>query len=165
MEYYPAQAQNGVVFTMTVFPGYVAWKSLVPGPSSNGYSYITNDADLILAEGNALPGSWKWFPISGAATQAMQAQAAAKWAGVTYNGVSGGSPSANIPNASKAVTSLDSGINAVGDFTNKLSEGNTWVRIAEGILGIVLIAIALAHATGIDNDVTKALKTGAKVAV
>lgn len=57
-----------------------------------------------------------------------------------------------------------SGINAVGDFANKLTQGNTWLRIAEGLLGIVLIGVALAKLTGVDNAVNKAVGTAVKVA-
>lgn len=143
---------------MTTFPGYIAWKSILPGPSSSGYSYITNDADLLVAEANAQPGSWKWFPVTSTNSQATEAQAAASWAGVTYNGTSGGSPSANIPDATSAVTSVDSGINSVGDFFEKLSEGNVWLRAAEALLGIVLIAVALGKITGAGEIAKDAIK-------
>lgn len=69
----------------------------------------------------------------------------------------------HIPGVS-TIMSVDSGINAVGDFFGKLSEGNLWLRIAEAALGIMLIAVALAKITGADNVVVSAVKTGAKVA-
>lgn len=56
-----------------------------------------------------------------------------------------------------------SGINAVGDFANKLTQANTWLRIAEGLLGIVLIGVALAKLTGVDNAVKQAAVGAAKV--
>lgn len=49
---------------------------------------------------------------------------------------------------------------SVGQFLSKLNERQTWVRIAEGTLGIVLIAVALGHITGAGTKtpVMKALK-------
>lgn len=40
-----------------------------------------------------------------------------------------------------------SGLAAIGDFFGRLSQGATWIRVAEGLLGIVLIAIGLARIT------------------
>jgi hypothetical protein len=50
-----------------------------------------------------------------------------------------------------------SGVNAIGDFFNKLSEANTWLRIAEGLLGGILIAVSLAKLSGVENVVSKAV--------
>lgn len=58
-----------------------------------------------------------------------------------------------------------SGVNAIGDFFNKLGQANTWIRVAEVVLGIALIGIGIAHATGTDNAISRAVKTTAKVAV
>jgi hypothetical protein len=104
---------------------------------------------------------------------ATQAQAAAKPynANVAQNAamaqikaesdIVGGSQ--NAPAAiGSGVSSVSSGINAVGDFFNRLSEGNTWLRIAEATLGIVLIAIALGKITGVDNGIKTVAKVAAK---
>jgi hypothetical protein len=56
-----------------------------------------------------------------------------------------------------------SGIDAVGNFFNKLSEGNMWLRIGEFAIGAILVGVALAHLTGTDNAIAKTLRTGAKV--
>lgn len=63
------------------------------------------------------------------------------------------------------VEALHTGIDAVGAFFNRLTEGNTWLRIAEGTLGIILIAVALAKLTGADNVIAKTATTAAKAAV
>jgi hypothetical protein len=61
------------------------------------------------------------------------------------------------------VSQLDSGVNAVGDFFNKLSDGNLWIRIAEGLLGLLLVGIAMGKLTGVDQKITQAVSTAAKV--
>lgn len=100
------------------------------------------------------------------ATQA-EAQAAINSHGgaKAYNAATaaGGLGSGAIGPAGNAAQTVYSGVNAVGDFFNKLSEGNTWLRIAEAILGIALIGIALAKLTGADNVVAKGVTTAAKV--
>lgn len=65
-----------------------------------------------------------------------------------------GGANANILNpataAKAAVTGAAAsipGVQQIGDFFSTLAEGNTWIRIAEGLLGIVLIAIGLARIT------------------
>jgi hypothetical protein len=65
--------------------------------------------------------------------------------------------------ATAVAESQFSGITAVGDFANKLTQANTWLRIAEGLLGLVLIGVALAKLTGADNAISKAAVTAAKV--
>jgi hypothetical protein len=47
------------------------------------------------------------------------------------------------------------GLEAIGAFFNKLSEANTWLRIGEGFLGVILIAVGLAKLTGVENFITK----------
>jgi hypothetical protein len=58
-------------------------------------------------------------------------------------------------NPLNAVMAPFKGLEAVGAFFNKLSEANTWLRIGEGLLGIVLIAVGLAKLTGVENFITK----------
>jgi hypothetical protein len=50
------------------------------------------------------------------------------------------------------------GINAVGNFFNKLSEGNVWLRIGEFVLGAALLAVALGKLTGVDTGVINVAK-------
>lgn len=110
---------------------------------NNASGTIQRQSNPVLAEGLAQSG-WTGFP-----TETL-AKAFAN------NGIAG--------QAKKVAQSAYGGINAVGDFANKLTQANTWLRIAEGLLGIVLIGIALAKLTGVDNQVAKAVGIAAKVA-
>jgi hypothetical protein len=54
------------------------------------------------------------------------------------------------------------GLAAIGDFFGRLTEANTWLRIGEGLLGIVLIAIALGKLTGLDDNIKSAAASAVK---
>ncbi|SRR5712692_854148 len=152
---------------MTTFPGYIAWKSILPGPSSKGYSFITNNADLITAELNAQPGSWKWFPVIGG-NMTSQSRIAATWAGVPYKGTQGGSPSANIPDVTQPAESTAQTIGKLGNFITTLGSRNTWWRIAEFTGGGILIIICLKtliDETRLGRAVTANVKSVAKTTV
>jgi hypothetical protein len=75
--------------------------------------------------------------------------------------IPGASATGTTPQGAAGAIANDTGITAVGDFFNQLKEGSLWLRIAEFAIGGILVAVALAHLTGVNNDVTKALKTGA----
>lgn len=49
---------------------------------------------------------------------------------------------------------------SIGQFLGKLNQRETWVRIAEGTLGIAIILVALGHITGVGTKtpVGRALK-------
>jgi hypothetical protein len=49
-----------------------------------------------------------------------------------------------------------SGINAVGDFFQRLTQGSTWIRIAEVVIGFLLLTVGLSKLTGINP--AKAIK-------
>lgn len=57
-----------------------------------------------------------------------------------------------------------SGLQAIGKFFADLSQANTWIRLAEGLLGLALIAVGLAKITNADTTLKKAAKTAVKVA-
>lgn len=42
-----------------------------------------------------------------------------------------------------AIPSPLSGVNAIGDLASRLTEGNTWVRVAEFIAGSILLYVAV----------------------
>lgn len=107
---------------------------------------------------------------------AAECQAAINSHGGAHNYSSAGAanPSANNPlggtssvigGVGSAAQAAHTGIDAVGAFFNRLTESNTWLRIAEGTLGIILIAVALAKVTGADNVIAKKVTTAAKAAV
>jgi hypothetical protein len=53
------------------------------------------------------------------------------------------------------------GLAAIGDFFSKLSQGNTWIRIGEAFLGLILIAAGLAkltHAVPIATKIASVVK-------
>ena len=58
-----------------------------------------------------------------------------------------------------------SGIAAVGDFFSKLGQANTWIRVGEALLGIILIGIGLARITGAQNLISKAVKAAPLAAI
>src|SRR6266581_8264768 len=51
-----------------------------------------------------------------------------------------------------------SGIAAVGDLFSRLSQANTWIRVGEALLGLVLLGIGLARITGTQNLISTAVK-------
>lgn len=64
-----------------------------------------------------------------------------------------------------------SGIDAIGNFFNKLGQKNTWLRIGEGIVAIVLLDVGLKALTGhsviesTGKTITGGSKKAAKVAM
>jgi hypothetical protein len=95
-----------------------------------------------------LGAGWHQLPILASDTLA-QAQAYVK---TTYP--TGATPTtSDVTAEGQAVTQeagasqLLPGLQQVGSFFSALSQGNTWVRVAEGLLGIILIAVGLARLT------------------
>jgi len=56
------------------------------------------------------------------------------------------------------------GITAIGDFFSRLTQASTWERIGEVVLGLILIAVGVAHITHAVPIATKVAATAAKVA-
>lgn len=80
----------------------------------------------------------------------------------TLHAGSGLSPSTGTVQGDKApagAAGLLTGLNAIGDFFARLSEGNTWLRLGEGLLGIILIAVGLARITSAVPAATRIAKT------
>lgn len=77
-------------------------------------------------------------------------------AGVTV-GAATSAATGNPPTGSTGVGNPLSGLDAIGAFFSTLTQANTWLRIGEGLLGIVLIGISLAKITGADNFIEKAV--------
>lgn len=48
-----------------------------------------------------------------------------------------------VTNATSAVGKGLGGINAIGDFFNRLTEGNTWLRVGEVAAGLLILYIGL----------------------
>jgi hypothetical protein len=67
-----------------------------------------------------------------------------------------------VSQATQAVTNAVPGLSQIGTFFSDLGQANTWIRVAEVILGVALIGIGIAHITKVDNVVSKAVKIGSK---
>ena len=70
-------------------------------------------------------------------------------------------PEPLIPGTNIQVPSLPnplSGIEAVGNFFNKLGEASTWLRIGEFILGLLLLTVGIAKITDTVPIATKLTK-------
>lgn len=66
----------------------------------------------------------------------------------------------NVPgNQGPKVPNPLSGLAAIGDFFGRLGQANTWIRVAEVGLGIVLISIGIAKITNAVPIATKIAKT------
>lgn len=52
-----------------------------------------------------------------------------------------------------------SGLAAIGDFFGRLTEGSTWVRVGEVVLGLILLAVGVARITHAVPAATRLAKT------
>ena len=86
--------------------------------------------------------------------------------GGVASGDTGTSPVITVPTTSAAGSTAAgssatgnplSGLAAIGDFFNRLTDAHTWVRVGEVLLGVILLAIGVAKISGTGNAVTKAL--------
>lgn len=57
------------------------------------------------------------------------------------------------------------GLASIGDFFGRLTDAHTWVRIGEVVLGLVLIAVAVARITHAVPIATRVAKTAGAVAL
>ena len=90
-------------------------------------------------------------------------------AGVSgITGAAGGA--AAIPKALPSISPNNipgfSGLNAIGNLANKLSEKNFWIRVGEGVVALILLDIGLKSLTGtsVIETTAKTAKKGAKTA-
>jgi hypothetical protein len=60
---------------------------------------------------------------------------------------SGTNPLTTGQQAASGATSALGGINAIGDFFNRLTEKNTWLRVGEVVAGLLLLYIGLKATT------------------
>ena len=102
---------------------YVAYNRAHPGNSA--YVNAKNFLELILVEGLDKAIS---TGLGGAGSALGQIPAAA---------------AKGAQNAYNALTAPLTGINAIGDFFSRLTNPHTWLRIAEGLVGIAFLVIGL----------------------
>lgn len=69
-----------------------------------------------------------------------------------------GASGPETPAAHKASQAVQTGTQAVGDFLSKLGQANTWIRVAEVILGILLITSGLMKLSGASADIVDIAK-------
>ena len=90
---------------------------------------------------NILPGSGGPYPTKAQADAALKA----------LQGVIA-TPEPLIPGTNIQAPHLPnplSGIAAVGDFFQRLTQANTWIRIGEVIIGVLLVAVGVAKLSGV----------------
>ena len=78
-----------------------------------------------------------------------------------------GSVVSGVTNATSAVGKGLSGINAIGDFANRLTQGNTWLRVGEVIVGLMILYVglnAVMKGTPIETATHSATKTAKRTA-
>ena len=74
------------------------------------------------------------------ATNAFQSFDLANAAAMSINPTGGlGSSTGALPSIPNPLT----GVSAIGDFANRLTQANTWIRVGEFLAGMVLVVIAL----------------------
>lgn len=74
-------------------------------------------------------------------------------------GIAGGAGAIGTSvNAIPQGLSAFSGFAGIDNLIGALLDGNFWLRIAEGALGVILIAVALGKITGTDNVIKQAVK-------
>lgn len=131
-------------------------KSLPPVKlTDHSYGYQTT-AQVFLNSNNTTAGGWfgAWLLTI---TGTNLAQALADALNVLRNAAGSAGPA--LGNA----VSIPNPLAAVGDFLSRLTQANTWIRVGEVLLGIVLLAVGVARLTNAVPAATKIAKTAAKV--
>ena len=97
------------------------------------------------------------------ATNAFQDFNMARAAAMAINPTGGLSASTG---ASPSIPNPLTGVSAIGDLANRLTQANTWVRVGEFIAGMVLVVIALNAITKgpVKSAATSTAKKGAGLA-
>lgn len=123
----------------------MAWD--VVGQDSTGSLSVVQDPPP--AGFHILPGSGGPYPTKAQADSALQA----------LNGVIA-TPEPLVPGTKIQVPSIPnplSGIAAVGDFFQRLTQASTWLRIFEIVIGVLLVGVGIA-------SMTKAIPVATKIA-
>lgn len=121
--------------------------------------YVQPLTGTIQRQGNALLGgllnSTGWLgPFTWAEAKANVKGLQAGIGAATPGGLPTVGPGGNIGK----LTNPLSGVNAIGDFFNRLTQPNTWLRVGEVVAGLLLVYIGL-NATMKDTAVGKAVNT------
>jgi hypothetical protein len=141
----------------------------VTTPAHPGNDYYVNPfTGTIQRQGNrllaaALTGSGWEGPYNWATAKAQVAGLKAGISAAAPGGLPTAGPGGNILNP---VSDLG-GINAIGDFFNRLTEPNTWVRVGEVLGGLLLVYIgvsAITRGTPVGDAASTAKSTAGKAA-
>ena len=138
----------GIVPLNGKFPQYGVGGG-TPG-SSSGWNVIVANNDL--EKTNDLANGYDtWFTSRSAASNFISNESSTAGSG-------------NLPGLT--------GIDAIGDFFHRLTEGETWTRVGEVVLGVILLYAGVKALTGAgsatkaaSSPVKKAAKAGASIAV
>lgn len=116
----------------------------------------------VLRKAARSPGAG-WVRIPGATDAMTEDQAAQQLASDIVHGDFGTSISNGVKKVTQAAASATGlgGLAAIGDFFARLGQPNTWLRVAEVLTGIVLLAVALNKVLG--NPAGKTATLAAKV--
>ena len=72
---------------------------------------------------------------------------------------------AHVPGPKNPLTNPLTGLAAIGDFFQRLTQASTWVRVGEVLLGLALITVGLAHLASGTAAGRAALKAGKAAAI
>jgi hypothetical protein len=121
-------------------PGYYVYEAALH--TGTGWHELTVADSATQAQAAAAAKALNLGPVQGSSTSI--AQLGANEVGNLPAQVSGGAAASAIP-----------GVAQIGTFFSALTQGNTWIRIAEGLLGIILIAVGVARITHVVPVATK----------
>jgi|SRR5215475_3262974 len=138
-----------------------------PGHPGNDY-YVFPLSGTIQRQSNplyaaSLRASGWMGPYDWATAKAQVAALKAGIGAATPGGLPTVGPGGNVLNP---VTNIG-GINAIGDFFNRLTQPNTWIRVGEVAAGILLVYLGLSatmRGTEAQKQFTKVKSTGKKIA-
>lgn len=82
----------------------------------------------------------------------------------TSANTAGNSPGSAVGGVTNAVGNA-TGLTAIGDFFSRLTQANTWIRAAEVVLGVVLLAIGIARITDAVPAATRIARTAGAAAL
>lgn len=106
-------------------------------------------------------------PLAGPFATEAQAQAWAKGpgAGNFGPGKTNIAPPVDTPLTAGIPGPGASGLAGIGDFFGRLTEASTWIRVAEVVLGVILLAVGVARITHAVPAATRAAKMVGAVAI
>jgi hypothetical protein len=139
--------------------GYPQWFVDVSGGSGKSPDKVTNAATKAFAITVTFPGKLVFFTSEAAAQAYANSQGGS--VAVLPSGVTDAGQAA-LNDAGSAATGLAS----VPEFLTRLEEPQTWLRVAEVLLGGILLIVAVKGFTDpVTRPVTQGVKSGAKTAV